>query len=494
MDFLEPNAKKKRAISQIIGYTLIGILIAIATLILVFQAYGFDVDRKTGDVIQNGLVFVDSAPDDAAIFLNGNLHKDRTNVRLTLTEGTYELKIRKDGYRDWVRTFELLGGSIERYTYPMLIPNDLAQKDIASLGQAPTFYTQSLDRKFIIHNKGASLTDWVEHDTSSLDGSEKPLERAFSLPAELFQAAEGAHSLELVEWSTDNRHFLVKHTYTGGYEFVVISRDSPATSLNVNKLLGQNPNTLVLRDKKFDQWYLHTTEGGVLQTANAQKQIETVMNNVTAFKSHDDTTLLYTEAGDDPKMQRVMLRQNKETYHIRDISAGPVKLDVAKYDNAWYVAVGSQADKKIYIYKDPISQIDKAARADYKPTLSAVLRSNDTLDQVSFSQNTRFIMAQSGQHIEVYDAEYQKTYRHDVAKTFDSGVKLTWMDGHRLQSRSGGKIIMFDYDGANLQELVGSVPGVAFFDRDYTVLYGASVKDSGEAALNVTSLRFEQDK
>jgi hypothetical protein len=62
MDFLDPKRKKSHHKRLFIGYLLMAVAVAMGTLILLFSAFGYGVDRKTGDVIQNGTVFVDSQP------------------------------------------------------------------------------------------------------------------------------------------------------------------------------------------------------------------------------------------------------------------------------------------------------------------------------------------------------------------------------------------------------------------------------------------------
>jgi hypothetical protein len=496
MDFLDPVAKKRRNIRLMVGYVLTGILIITASTIMVFQAYGFEVDRKTGEVIQNGLVFIDSAPDGATIYLNGEVQRELTNTRLKLVEGKYELLIKKDGYRDWKRAFDLHGGDIERFTYPMLLPLNLEQQEIANLGASVGFSSQSPDRRWLMVSKGAAIREFIEYDLNNVDqNTEKPRERAFTFPEALFKKIDGPHSIELVEWSTDNKHMLVKHNFTGGYEFLVLSRDNPETSININQLLGINPTAINLRDKKFDQWYLYTQDGGVLQAADSKKNIAVVLTGVGTFKSHDDKTLLYTQPILNAKTQRVFLRQDDRTYLLREISAGPAQLDIARYDNAWYLLVGSDADQKTYVYKDPARIL--ALNDERKPAPVSILKSTGALTWVSFSNNTRFTLAQSGQHIEVYDAEYKETFRYDIGDLFDSGTKLKWMDGHRLIARSKNEVIIFDFDGSNFQKVVPAVAGdVIFFDRDYTVLYALNKSKVTTDTLGLirTDLRFEQDK
>lgn len=499
MDFLDPRSKKRRTIRLMIGYTLVGIMILTTSTILVFQAYGFDVDRKTGEVIQNGLVFVDSAPDDAAILLNGQQLRNRTNARLAIPDGTYELKIVKDGYRDWSRSFDLSGGEVARFTYPMLIQSNLAPEEIVSVGTgAPQVTTQSPDRRWLLISKPASHSEFFEFDLNNLDNqTDIPRQRSLSFAAEIFSDSSTSRTLEVVEWSTDNKHVLIKHTFSGGaFEFIMLNRDNPETSFNINRLIERNPDDIRLRDKKFDQWYIYSELGGVLETANDRKVLQPVLQNVTDFKPHDSDTLLYAQSTEDGTKQRVFIRNKDDTYLLRELAAGDVQLDVARYDGKWFMVIASDGDKKTYIYKDPIPALEKTPNR--RPAPIMILNTKTGIfNWMGFSQNTRFVVAQSGQHFEVYDAEYDDVYRYDVSDEFDIGSEVAWMDGHRLIARSSGKAVIFDFDGSNRQTLIDTMDDRSlFFNRDYTDIFtvNSSKEQSDKFSLILTSLRFEQDK
>lgn len=498
MDFLDPKAKKRHKIRLFIGYALMGTVILTTSAILVFSAYGFDVDRKTGEVIQNGMVFVDSAPDGAEVVFNDKLQGYKTNNRFSLPSAQYSLKIQKQGYRDWNRSFQLDGAEVERFTYPMLIPLNLEPREIQAYNSAPSFSTNSPDRRWAIVSAGNSITEFTEYDLNNLEGADdNPQTKKITLPSNLFTQADGDHSLTLVEWSTDNKHFLVKHNFAGGYEFVIIARDQPNNSININKLLGQNPGSVVLRDKKYDEWYLYTKEGGILQSADTKKSIEQVATNVTAFKTHDSDTILYaTRSSAEATSQMVKVKQGSDVYDIKEVPVSALFLDIAKYDGKWRVVVGVDAEKKTYVYTDPVNELQK--KNDKKSIeTTTVLRSTGPINWVGFSNNTRFIVAQSGQHFDVYDFEYKERFRYDIENKFDVNTKVEWIDGHRMSARSGEKAIIFDFDGSNKQELVNVSPvAPLIFDRDYTVLYTITKakSDAAKQAIFATELRLEGDK
>jgi hypothetical protein len=309
----------------------------------------------------------------------------------------------------------------------------------------------------------------------------------------LFTAGSGNHTIKLVEWSNDNKHFLVQHAFDSGSEFVVVSRDQPATSKNINRLLDLDPDKVTLRDKKFDQWYLYTQEGGVLQVADAEQTVTSVLKGVISYKTHDDNNILYSTLTPDGAKQRVMLKQGKDSFKIKDVAKGPTMLEIARYDGAWQVVIGSDAEHKTYIYSDPVQVLQRRDGTPLTPI--SVLKSIGPMTAVSFSQNTRFTVTQSGQHFEVYDAEYDQNYKYDITDVFDKGTAVTWMDGHRLTGRHQGKALIFDFNGVNQQELVSSLPSTPLlFDRDYTILYTLNSAAGGKFSLYETQLRLEDDR
>lgn len=513
MDFLDPKARRNRSIRLLIGYALMAVLIFTASLILVYRTYGFDVDRKTGEVIQYGLVYTDSAPDKATIYVNGEPQKNLTNTRLSLQEGKYTMEIKKDGYRDWNKQLEVKGGEVIRLVYPMLIPTNLEELEISALGNNKEILrTQSPDRRYMLLQINGTISNFTEYDLRTLQGTDKlPVSRAISFPSGLFTNGKNTDKLEVVEWSNDNNHVLIKHTFdmTGStatdYEFIMFDRKTPAESFNINKLLGQSPSKVSLRDKKYDIWYIQERETGNLLLANTNKELTPVANAVTTYKTHDDKTIIYAQKDTNDKTKQNIYIHNigsdQKPYLLRQVNDGKLLLDVAKYDGDWYYAISTSGDKNTYIYKNPMSVLSKDENT--KPAPISILHAEQadqtevSIVDLAFSSNTRFIFARDGQNLRIYDAKDDKKYEFKFDQPIDETTGVKWMDGHRLMTISGGQIYYIDFDGANQQKLVGALPGRSvFFDRDYTVLYAInnSQKTADSVSLVRTSLRYEQDK
>ena len=135
MDFLDPKKQRAHTIRIMVGYVLIAIALILTTTILIYQAYGFGVDRN-GKVIQNGLVFVSSTPNPATIYVNGKKNDNQTNARLLLSSGQDTFSLQRDGYREWKRAVSVEGSSVERFDYPFLFPKTLQTSGVFASANA----------------------------------------------------------------------------------------------------------------------------------------------------------------------------------------------------------------------------------------------------------------------------------------------------------------------------------------------------------------------
>lgn len=486
MDFLDPKKKRAHAVRLFIGYCLITIAILLATTLLLFAAMGYGINRSTGEVTQNGLVFVDAHPEAANIKINGQ-DKGQTDGRFVFEAGRYSLDLSRDGYRPWHKDFTLLGGSIVRLVYPFMFPSQLVTNTTIATTTTPDLETTSPDRHWIVLHTPDALTTFQIIDTSTKINTPAPV----TVPAALVGTHAGAQSFEFVEWSTDNRHVLLKHNFVGGYDYIIFDREKPAESVNISQVLGKGYASITLFDKQSDKIYGYDSTGGVLQSVDLKTKVAApVASNVISFWPYRDTTVLYVTAAGAPEGKvMVHLRDGQSDYILRELSAGPkYLLNLAEFDGKMYVATASSADGKLYIYRNPLDALKKNEISLNIPLLLLKL---DNPDAVSFSANARFIALQAGSKFEVYDAETKQQYRFDTKLAIDAGQKANWMDGHRLMLVSEGKLRVFEFDGQNMQTLVAAQSGfIPSFDRDFTAMftYGPQASDATKTGLSRTEL------
>lgn len=486
MDFLDPQKKRSHRNRLYIGYALIVMIISIVSVWLVFVAYGYNLNFQTGVITQNGLVFVDAHPVAADIYINGK-YKDKTDQRLILPSDYYDLELKSSGYRTWQQKFTLAGGKIERFVYPFLFPEKLESNETQLYAAPPSLVTQSPDRRWLIVNHVQSPLSFILTDLSSEATTAAPI----SVPLSLFNRAGNKHIIEATEWSTDNRHVVVKHTFDTGAEFVMIDIETPASSRNLSRIFaGITFTDVFLRDKRFDRYYLHNQETQEVYAAELDNgALNLLLRDVFKLKSHGEDVILYvTKAGAAEGRALVRIFEDGENYTLRDLPDDPVYLlDIARFENRWYIVAGAVKEKKIYVLRDPVKVLQRSATPKLVP--AAILRL-DNAENVSFSTNARFIASQAGSRFAVYDAETDEIHRYDTTLDLLPGIKANWMDGHRMTLISKEKVEVFDFDGTNRQTLSPSYSNTApYFDRDYKWLYTLTNSSvNGRAALLRTDL------
>jgi hypothetical protein len=502
MDFLDPKKQKAHLIRLAIGYILIGTALLLTTIILLYRAYGFGI--KNGEVIQNGLIFVSSRPGPASIYVNGKLRSETTNARLLMEAGQYTFELKRDGYRPWKRAINVEGGAVVRFDYPVLFPAKLTTTTAKKYEVRPELATQSPDRRWLLVQGGAAYNAFDLYDLDKNEIAPGTL----TLPDGVSTLTEGTHHWKLLEWASDNRHILLQHsTDNAGQtasEFILVDRQTPSESVNFTKTLGMNPTKLVLRDKKYDQYYVYTQQDAKLLTASLDHpQPAAFLDRVLDFKPHGSDVLLYaTDQGAENNKAVIKLREGDKTYVIRQVSSGTqYLLELAKYENAWYIVAGAPSEGRIYVYKNPAAVLQADPKAPLVP-VQVLKAANATY--VSFSDNARFVMAQGGQQFAVYDAETDRGYAYAMANQIDAGEEHAfWMDGHRMMFVSGGKALVFDFDNANREALSAADAAYRpFFDRDYKNLYTlntetvkmADGQETSQIVLSRTPLLTPQDQ
>lgn len=489
MDFLDPKKRRAHTIRLFIGYIFISIAILLGTVVLMFLSYGFGLG-KDGDVVQNGLLFVSSTPSGANIYLNGKLMNAKTNTRLSIVSGTYRMEIQRAGYRSWQQVLNLEGGSIEHYDYPFLFPVNLATKPVKSYDSAPGLVTQSPDRRWLLIERPDSLTTFDVYDLKN--PTVPPV--VLTVPASLLSAGS-AQGWSLVEWSTDNQHVLLQHNYDGNYEFIMVDRNDPTKSVNLDTELHARPTKVTLLNKKYDQYYLYDEASKTLTTASLNNPTPTAfLSNVISYKSYGDNIMLYaSDVSDTPDKVAINLYQDGKTYHLRDAAANTTYLlNITQYSGDWYAAIGASSEDKVYVYKNPVSQL-RSKRPVLVPVY--VLKAKQPT-YLEFSDNARLILDEGGSQFAVFDAENEKGYLYNAQPLDAPQTHADWMDGHRLDYISGGKLVVFDFDHANVQTLMaGSPEYMPAFDTDYKYVYDLTPDPTKPAVrvLTSTALRLPAD-
>lgn len=90
--------------------TKVRVLFFLITLVVVgsvglfasYYAKGYRLDLKTFKFQPNGILVLKSEPDGALIYIDGTL-RTATNASISISPGTYDVTVKKDGYFDWYK-------------------------------------------------------------------------------------------------------------------------------------------------------------------------------------------------------------------------------------------------------------------------------------------------------------------------------------------------------------------------------------------------------
>ena len=467
MDYLDPKKQSRHRVILLVGYCVIAVAIAITTLILVYQAYGFGLGQN-GNVIQNGLVFISSQPVSAQITING-VKKSQTTSRLVMPSGIYNFNLSRTGYRDWQRIIEVAGGSVSHYDYPLLIPETLKPTVLQELASAPLISSQSPDRHWLFIQR----LDTPTFDLLDLKNPTKPAV-SLALPIVTYSKAISTDSWQVLEWADDNLHLVMLHNFDSKFEYILVNRQNPDESVNLTTTLGLGNIQLSLRNKKYDQYYIYDVTIASLKTmVLSNPSMTTVVERALSYKTFGSDTVLFVTDTEAPS-GKVLLKMvvGSQLYTLRSLPfSSKYLMDLADYSGNLYVAVSAVSDDKVYIYKDPIGQLKTLPNHVVVPM--QVMHIIDP-NFISFSAIThQFILAENGSQFTVYDFENRNPYRYSLALPIDAPqLNASWLDGSHLSVVSKGKLVLFDFDSANQQITVSaSSKYLPIFSTDFRTLY-----------------------
>ena len=470
MDFLDPKKRRGYNIRLFVGFVLISVAIVLATTILALITAGYSINRKTGQVIQNSLVFINSQPVSANLTVNGTSY-GTTNARLELDAGKYTILLTQTGYRSWSNNVTLYGGQVEQLIYPFLFPTNPTKTTEVGFASEPQIATQSPDRHWMLVSVPGQTGSFYNIDITN---PKTPI-TTVTIPTTILGNEPGTNSLSVVDWSNDNNNVLLKDSYQGGTQFIMFNRTNPAASYNLNQDFPSAVFTSVkLDNKSATKLYLYNQANNNLSLADINaKTVTSVLNNVISYWPYSTNQILYvtTDSSNAANVDARLWNSNGKDYVLRQLPVGAsYELNMASFNGDLYVVIGSSSSKYAYIYKNPANQLSLAPNT--QPIPFTLLVVGGTPEDALFSNSARFISVQSGSQFSIYDIQTDTHYRYDTGLTFNTAELATWMDGNRLDAVIGGKVTIWDFDGTNVVPYVESSQDfLANFNQGYDAVY-----------------------
>ncbi|MDQ3123236.1 MAG: hypothetical protein M3Q14_00935, partial [bacterium] len=306
-----------------------------------------------------------------------------------------------------------------------------------------------------------------------------------AVPETILSTPTVSSTLQIIDWSANNRHFLVQRKAKGINEYIMVDRERPQLSLNINNTLGVKPAEVSIRDKHPEKVYFLDSLPGTLRSADLKtKTISApLLSEVYSYKTYDENLILYSSKSKNTPKGKIDLRifENDKSFNLRSVdeTLRPL-LQIERYDNNWYYVIGSPEEDNVFVYENPLPALKREIPSPL--IVAAIMRLEDP-QYVSFSKNGQYIALQNGIKlltIDLYDRhQYSFTLKPNIPKSY----QLQWMDGHRLIYTFENQAHIIDFDGSNEQSLAATESAKGpFFDQDFENLYSLSsstaVKDA----------------
>lgn len=105
-----------KKIISLVSWLVFTLIIATLAGYLILIANGYKINYKTLTVAKTGMIYLKSQPEEAKIYLDGQLVSQQTPWRQgDLLPGRYEIKISKDGFVDWEKSLLVEEGKTEAW-------------------------------------------------------------------------------------------------------------------------------------------------------------------------------------------------------------------------------------------------------------------------------------------------------------------------------------------------------------------------------------------
>jgi len=444
MDFLDPSNKRSYNIRLFIGFFLSAVIIILGTLILSLITAGYTINTKTGQIVQNGLMFINSTPASASIYINSK-YTTKTNARFELRSGNYGISLYAPGYDTWTTNVALLGGNVVELNYPLLVPTKPLVSSIAKYTSQPQVFTQTPNQHWLLVTSATTANSFDVYDTTNI----KTPVTTVTIPTSVLVSTAGANTFSVVQWASDNQDILLEDQYNGTINYIVFNYLVPANSYNLNQTFTTSFTSAELLNSQFNTPLLLDASTGNLYVGNeADKTTTLILSKVINYAYYGTNKFLYATAdGTSTSQTSIKFSNLTKSYLVKNVpQANIYMLHISSYGGHYYYLVGGGGIYD-YIYRDLANQ----KSADNKiPTPFTLMVNNIQPLTVSNSTGQRYISLQAGSNFSVYDIETQDHYRYQLTSSLESPNPASWMDDNRLISFSSGKMIVFDFDGTNI--------------------------------------------
>lgn len=448
------------------GYTALAFFIILTTFILVLAGKGYVFNFRTGAFDSGGLILVRSEPVSASITLD-NKPVGATPKRLAVKADRYQLRLKRDGYRDWHKAITVEPGAVAWTQYPLLIPTKLQASPVANLTN-PHVVVQSSKNKYL-----AIAQNVQTPQVSVLESGKKELRTIFSLPG----VVEGQQSsIDAITWANDNDHMLIKATLNGQPHYFVTSVGNQDEVLDLTTQFSLPLENLAFNPDNWREIYW-LSQGALRRIDLGNNTVSAVLaERVGSYIATTEGVFLVVQQNNQNSVARLE-GDNSQKKLIANLPASDLVLGYIRFGSRHELVLFNRSIGQVSLYPS-VSEAGKRLT-----TLHGI-----PVREFSISPDMRYLLLHGDLNFATYDFEFARLYR------FSLGTKpvtnLTWYDKFHVLGSSDNQTVLFEFDGGNPESLNASNPSFAAYpSSDRTLVYSVGASASGLPILQSTRVR-----
>lgn len=482
------SSRRKELLRRTLVYSVMFFSIVALVAVLLFIVLGYRFNRSDGRIEQGGLLQFDTRPSGADVTIDGITVGSRTASKATVGAGQHFITMNRSGYRQWQKSVNVAPGAVVWLNYARLIPNDLKTDTVATF---PTLAQSraSLDGKWM-----AIKEDMTTPSIGLVDISREAVRQSvITLPATAFTppAAGKTQSFSLETWDPTSRYLLVKHTFNDAdMEWLIVDAENAAQTVNLTKLVNVPLGKVVFSGASSNTVFVQVgSDVRKVEISNGTLS-RPLASNVAEFSLYDRSTIVYTTATipETGKRSAGYYEDGAEKPHVlktyEDDGKTPLKVALGKYFDEHYVALSYGENIEIYRGRLPSGEATISAM-----THETTVNQPGGIDFLEIRNNGRFVVIQKSGDFQVYDNELKQVSKTTLKNAGAIVGKLNWLDGYYAWSDLGGMLRLYEFDGANQQDIMSVEPGQAVtLANDGVFLYGVTATD-GKYHLSRTRLQ-----
>jgi len=476
MDMYRQRSKRAQQIRFLLTYTLVPMLIVVVVTVFVLLVLGYRFDSSDNSVRQGGLVQYDTVPGGARVTVDGVKLGGTTRTRENIAAGPHIVSMTRQGYLPWQKTVTVESGIILWLTYPRLVPQELTSQTLYDYETLAHTISHPGERLLGIQPLADQPTlIAIQADNGDAVRSES------TIPVSVYETDDKTPSeFAPRQWSESARYVLFRQTSGDKATWLMLDRDQPEKSININRIAGIPIDDIVLSNK--DERYAYILSQGVIRrlsfsdstlsaplarsVGSMKQSLEGVISYTTLATADAQASVGYVTPGASQGRSITLPGVNN-----------PQMVRIAEFDRHQYVAVTSPGHLDVFRISLHPSDSDASLEARLVSSVSIAKQ----VSELSFSPNGRFVVAREAQSTKVYDIELRKVSTITLRSSGSAGTTLRWIDDFHMLSSYDGTLQMHEFDGENVTPLVPATPGTdaILTSNGRYMYYIAPSKDKG---------------